>query len=318
MKILIYGAGVIGSICACKLEKAGNDVTVLARGTRYSELSNYGVRIQDINSKSRSVSKVKVIESLNPEEYYDYILVVMQKPQVESILHILEKNCSSNIVFMVNNALGYERWAKVIGDERLLIGFPSAGGERVDGIVKYFVGRGIIRLFQTTTFGEYNGKQSKRVKKLIKVFNNAGIPSVFCNDMDAWQKYHVSIVTSIANMLYKYNGNNYELSKSSEDIKFMLQGIKEGFSVLNSLGYSITPFKLNYFNLPNGFLSLMLKPLMARKIAEITMSRHTMVAVEEMKCLQDEFDSLISKSGIRTQAIDELKGYLYHQVNIIM
>jgi hypothetical protein len=45
------------------------------------------------------------------------------------------------------------------------------------------------------------------------------------------------------------------------------------------------------------------------------MSKHAMVAVEEMKCLQDEFDLLIAKSGIKTQAIDILKSYLYSQYN---
>lgn len=34
MRILVYGAGVIGSIFAEKLAVAGNDVTILARGKR--------------------------------------------------------------------------------------------------------------------------------------------------------------------------------------------------------------------------------------------------------------------------------------------
>lgn len=310
MKFLIYGAGVIGSIFACKLQKSGNDVTVLARGNRYSEILSQGVVIQEVKSKSYLSSKVKVIKKLDPDEYYDYIMVVMQKPQVKNIVHILEKNCSSNIVFIVNNALGYKNWAKVIGAERVMIGFPSAGGERVEGIVKYFIGNGAIRLFQTTTFGEYNQKKSKRVKKLIKAFNNAGISSVYCSNMDAWQKYHVSIVTCIANSLYKYDGNNYELCQNSKDILLMIQGIKEGFSVLKSLGYSVTPLKLNYFKLPSILLLLIFKPLMNKEIAEITMSKHAMVAIKEMKCLQDEFDILITKSGIKTQAIDKLRSYL--------
>jgi len=312
VKILVYGAGVIGSIFACKLANAGVDVTLLARGSRYQELCDQGVIIQDVNSDVLSVKKLKVIEQLDEGDYYDYIIIAMQKPQVASILNIIKNNCSPNIVFIVNNALGYDQWAKEIGAERLMIGFPSAGGERVEGTVKYFVGRGIIRLFQTTTFGEYKGTHSKRVGNLIQVFNEAGIPSVYCEKMDLWQKYHVGIVTCIGNILYKYNGNNYELAKNSKDIKLMLQGIKEGFLVLNALNYQVTPFKLNYFKLPNALLILIFKPLMGSRLAEITMSKHAMAAIEEMKCLQDEFDSLIVQSGIITPAIDELKGYLYH------
>lgn len=34
MKILVYGAGVLGSLCAARLQYWGQDVTILARGTR--------------------------------------------------------------------------------------------------------------------------------------------------------------------------------------------------------------------------------------------------------------------------------------------
>ena len=40
MKILVYGAGVIGSIFAGKLAKTGYDITVLARG---NENKNSGI-----------------------------------------------------------------------------------------------------------------------------------------------------------------------------------------------------------------------------------------------------------------------------------
>lgn len=45
-----------------------------------------------------------------------------------------------------------------------------------------------MRAFQTTTFGEYSGRKTERVRCLINVFRRAGFPSVFCADMDSWQK----------------------------------------------------------------------------------------------------------------------------------
>jgi len=42
MKILVYGAGAIGSIFAGKLIKAGFNVTVLARNERYNEHKSNG------------------------------------------------------------------------------------------------------------------------------------------------------------------------------------------------------------------------------------------------------------------------------------
>lgn len=73
----------------------------------------------------------------------------------------------------------------------------------------YFIGKGIQRAFQATTFGAYSSEKTKRVEILIKLFNQAKIPSVFCKEMDAWQKTHVALVTNIANALYGFDCDSY-------------------------------------------------------------------------------------------------------------
>lgn len=310
MRILIYGAGAIGSIFAGKLALAGADITVLARGKRLNEIEENGIILKATYSTKHETIKVKVVDDLTDDDIYDYILVVMQKTQVDAVLPTLAKNSSPNIVFVVNNSLGYAEWANALGVDRLMIGFPSAGGERREGVVHYFIGRGISRAFQTTTFGELDGRSSGRLKALIGAFNAAGIPTVSSSNMDAWQKTHVAMVTSIGNALYKYNSDNYALAKATKDVRLMIEGIKEGLGVIKALGYKITPAKLNYYKLPTVLLSLMFKIIMSTKLAEVAMARHTVVARDEMRMLQKEFDSLILKAGLHTPAIDELRKYL--------
>ncbi len=186
MKFLIYGAGVIGSIFAAKLSHTGYDVTVLARKERYRELAAHGIVLQGAYTNQKEIYKVNVIDSLESNDVYDYILVVMQKTQVDAVLPILARNHSPNIVFVVNTPLGYDEWIKNIGQKRLMIGFPSAGGERRGGIVNYFVGKGIARIFQTTTFGEPDGNITPRLKNIVKAFSHARIPAVTTKNMDAW------------------------------------------------------------------------------------------------------------------------------------
>ncbi|MGE5494912.1 MAG: ketopantoate reductase family protein [Burkholderiales bacterium] len=306
MKILIYGAGVIGSIFAGKLAASGHDVTVLARGNRAEEIRKNGITLF-VPGKKEETLAVKVSDNLAADDLYDYIIVTMQRTQIDSVLPILADNQSMNIVFVVNTAGGYEKWAQAVGRERLMLGFPSAGGERANGKVSYFIGKGMMRLFQTTTFGDYTGRKTDRVRLLIKAFKRAGIPSVFCADMDAWQKTHVAMVTSIASALYRFDCNNYRLAKSFADVKLMMKGIKEGFLVLNKLGYSTTPFKLWYLKLPVWMTGSIFKMIMGTKLAEITMAKHCIAAKQELLFLQAEFDELIAKSGLRTPAIDQLR-----------
>ncbi len=307
MKILIYGAGVIGSIFAGKLALSGNDITVLARGKRLNEIKQNGIILVNPKSKVIEKAKVNVIDTLYPEDIYDYILVVMQKTQVGDIFSALSQNHSENIVFVVNTADGYQQWADNIGAERLMLGFPSAGGERKNGSVNYFIGKGIQRVFQTTTFGEYNGQKSVRVKKLIKLFNQAKIPSVFCSDMDSWQKTHVALVTNIANALYGFDCDNYKLGKSYKDVKLMVKGIQEGRLVLKSNGIKPMPRKLLWIDMPSPILAFIFSVFMRTTLAETSMAKHCISAKSEMILLQNEFDKLIEKSKISTPAIDILK-----------
>ena len=58
MKILIFGAGVLGCNLARNLFRAGKDVTLLARGNWAEEIQTNGLRIKDKFSPRVSVSRV--------------------------------------------------------------------------------------------------------------------------------------------------------------------------------------------------------------------------------------------------------------------
>lgn len=47
MRILVFGAGVIGCNLARNLYRAGKDVTLLTRGNWAEEIKNNGLRIKD-------------------------------------------------------------------------------------------------------------------------------------------------------------------------------------------------------------------------------------------------------------------------------
>lgn len=311
MKFLIYGAGVIGSIFAGKLTEAGYEVTVLARGKRYDELTENGLILRKSGTAKREITYPAIINTLEENDIYDYVMVVMQKTQVADVLPVLKVNRSKNIVFVVNNPLGYSEWMKAVGKNRVMIGFPAAGGDRTNGIVNYFIMSGVLSLFQTTTFGELSGRKSKRLAKLIYIMRTAGIPSTTSPNMDAWQKTHVAFVTALANLLYQYDSDNYEASKHYKDLCTCANAIKEGFSVIEELGYRITPGKMKIYSLPAPLLSFFMKLIFNTKFSETVMAKHTIAARGEMKCLQREFDTLIRLSRLEAPNIERLSRYLY-------
>lgn len=310
MRVLIYGAGVIGSIFAGRLARSGVDVTVLARGKRLEEIRRTGIVLMNPKTRRKETAHVKTIDTLEPSDLYTYVFVVMQRSQVDAVLPTIACNGSRNVVFVVNTAGGYDAWASALGPERLLIGFPSAGGERVDGVVQAFIGKGLLRMFQTTTFGECDGRRTERIDTLIRLFRRAGIPSVCSHDMDAWQKTHVALVCNVANALYGCRCDNVRLGRSRSSVRQMVLAIQEGRRVLRKNGIRPTPWKLAWLDAPAGIVTASFCWFMKTKLAETTMAKHCMVAHGEMRHLQMEFDALICRSGLHTPAIDRLREQL--------
>ena len=103
MKILVYGAGVLGCNLARNLLRAGKDVTLLARGNWAAEIKQNGLRIKDKFSLRTSVSRIPVVTELAPDAMYDVIFVVLRYTQLDSALDTLRANRTKNIVFVGNN-----------------------------------------------------------------------------------------------------------------------------------------------------------------------------------------------------------------------
>lgn len=78
-----------------------------AREKRFAELKNNGIVLVDQQTKKVEQVNINVIDTLMPEDQYDYIIVIMQRTQVDAILPVLAQNRS--LVFVVNTAGGYEK-----------------------------------------------------------------------------------------------------------------------------------------------------------------------------------------------------------------
>ncbi|MFC7559099.1 ketopantoate reductase family protein [Paenibacillus farraposensis] len=167
-RLLIFGAGVIGSVYALRFAQYGLDVTVLARGKRLDELKKNGLRYND-NGTIKQIP-IKTIDKLEDDDVYDYIFVPVRYDQVESALTVIKNNQSKTIVTLTNT-MGYDHWLEIVGD-RLLPGFPGAGGDIKEDVLYAQFGS---EKHQGTIFGEINGLVTERVKDLAKIFETVDL-----------------------------------------------------------------------------------------------------------------------------------------------
>jgi 2-dehydropantoate 2-reductase len=305
MKILIVGAGVLGSVVAAKLQNSGHRVSLLARGQRLADLREHGLVIENYATRQRETASVQLLETLDPEEFYDAALVLVRKNQLERVLELL-RPCSSipYFVFMHNNAAGPRQMVEALGAGRVLLGFPGGGGERDGWLVRYLIAS---RRGQPTVLGELDGSISSRLIELGQVMEAAGFPIEFSQNMDAYQKTHVVLISPIVNALYLAGGDNYRLARTRDGVVFMVRAIREGLHVLKRLGIPVTPRRYRALTwLPEPLLVSSLRRILATQRAELALARHANTARDEMQELAGEVHSLAQAARMRMPNFEQL------------
>lgn len=308
MDILIYGAGVLGSLYALRLHEAGHKVTLLARGQRLEDLRQHGLVLENADTGERNTAEVRLIETLPPNEPFDWALVVLRKNQVASILPALAANQTiPNIAFLVNNAAGAGEMVAALGAERVVLGFPGAGGRREGAVVHYRMMAGKV---QPITLGELDGQPSLRLLRLANALEGAGLPVTICNNMDAWLKTHVALVSPMANAIYLAGGDNQRLARTRDGIIMMVRAIREGLQVLEALRIPITPGHYNVLKwIPEPLIVAVLQRSLGSERVKLLLASHANAARDEMATLADEFQALARRSGLNTPNLDRLYAY---------
>ncbi|WP_081907425.1 MULTISPECIES: ketopantoate reductase family protein [Luteibacter] len=128
MKIILIGAGRIGSVLAFHLARAGHDVTVVARGKRLDALRREGA-IVTVEGRRAPVS---MLAELDPATPYDLAIATLPEHQIGDLLPSLAASQAKTILLMFNTFEGTARYRSVIGAERFAFGFPNMTSALVD------------------------------------------------------------------------------------------------------------------------------------------------------------------------------------------
>ena len=290
--ILIFGAGVIGSVYAVELSKAGHDVSVYARSARLAALQTKGLLYNEHGIVKKA--NVSIIDRLDDSARYDYVFVTVRYEQAERALGELSRHPCPNVVTFINNPDGFALWEKLVGSGRLIPAFAGAGGGIENDVLHYCLTPALI---QSTTFGEIDGCVTGRINRLATLFKTAKMSFSICSDMDSWMKSHLALVLPLAQGVYAGSGNCKTVAKNKEAIHEIALSLKRSFQALKHKGITITPSKLNIIRLcPMPILRLTLKTIFRTRMAINLIDKHTGSAKGEIDTLQKRFDELVVKA----------------------
>lgn len=315
MNILFFGAGPLGSVYAHLLHENGEDVTVLDQGERYDWVKINGLVLINEMTCEKNSSRVKVVNKLKPEDKYDLVIVMIRKNKLLPVFKILASSPGiKKILFMGNNALGFDEYLKHLPAEKLLFGFPGAGGGIQQQIVHYADREKPNARRRAVTIGEIDGKTRERTLAVKSLFESAGVPVDLSPDIDGWLKYHVALVSPLVGALYKHDCDCNQTAHDMETCRALVRAAKEGGDVLRALGYTKRePFQYNLFYWLPEFMNIMaVKGLLHSKFAEIAFAMHARAARDEFQDLAREFDQLAAKTALNTPNIDTLNSYIFN------
>jgi 2-dehydropantoate 2-reductase len=204
MKVCVIGAGAIGGLLAAKLARAGEEVSVIARGAHLAAIASNGLTL--IEEGAETVAKVSASDRIADVGEQDLIILGMKAHQVAAVVGDLPTIMGAQTaVLTAQNGIPWWYFFKHGGPhEGARLESVDPGGviadhvpiDRVIASVVYPAAEierpGVIRHIEGKRFslGEIDGSKSERILRVAEVFTRAGFKAPVVNDVRAeiWTK----------------------------------------------------------------------------------------------------------------------------------
>src|SRR5215831_6155104 len=117
MKIVILGAGALGTVLGAHLARVGEDVTLIARGQRAAYLQEHGATITGLVNFT-----VPITVATNPQQIHeaDVLIVSVKTYDMALALKSIKHLQVENVLSLQNGVLKNEQLAQTFGWDKVL------------------------------------------------------------------------------------------------------------------------------------------------------------------------------------------------------
>ena len=290
MKILVFGAGVLGCNLARNFFRAGKDITLLARGAWGESIQKNGLRIKDKFSPRMSVSRIPVVTELKAKDKYDVIFVVLRYTQFDAILDTLRMNPTKNIVF-VGNDVRASALSASLPEKNVMFAFASSAGHRER---EYVASIDLKKI----TIGQIAGAPSNETL-IGQIFDGTKYKVAYEPNMEDYLLCHAAFVLPVAFACYKVDGDLKKLKGDTAYLSRMIDANIEGYRAIRSAGHTILPKEDTDFESAAYRKTCLrfFKLICATSLGKICVSDHAMNAVDEMSALDRDLKRFFEEAG---------------------
>jgi 2-dehydropantoate 2-reductase len=311
MRILMFGAGVIGTVYGYALAQAGMDVTHYVRpGKKQALEKGIWLRLLDGRLKPAQEMSVhyqlKIVDALAPTDDYDFYIVSVRHYQLESVLPILKNNLGrADVLFFNGNWSGFEHIDRVLPPARYLWGFPVAGGGyTLDGVLN-------AALLDEVRLGEVDGQATPRLAQLKAIFKQARLKVDIQQNIQHWLWVHFAINSGVIAAAFRAGGAR-QLLNSVPCLHDAILAGREALTVCKARGVNVQNFADAKAFYQPSWLGAMVVWLMMKtnKPARKIMETHT--ALDELQEIYRDVLKSAEAMGIALPHYLALREYVEH------
>jgi 2-dehydropantoate 2-reductase len=169
MKILVMGAGAVGAYFGARLQQAGEQVVLCARGDNLRALREHGLAVKSY--KGDFAVRVEATDDPRDDGPYELILFCVKSYDTERAARTIDGclNAGGAILTVQNGVENEVRLCELFGADAVMAGNARIGAEMIAP------GQLVHRTGGFIEFGELDGRDTARARKLAEIFQRAGI-----------------------------------------------------------------------------------------------------------------------------------------------
>lgn len=312
MKILIYGAGIVGCTYGWQLSEAGCDITVLVRPGKKESIEQDGVTINcsDFRSGTKVVKEIvfrpKVIDHLSADNDFEYIIITTSNLHLTEILPILKESAGqAQILFFQNMWIDdlYEI-EKYLSPNQYFFGFPfMAGGGRESNTI-YSAISGLK--YSHTPLGEIDGSITPRVQKIADVLEKANLKPMLYKQIKVWLITHYAVAAGLSAGIIMAGGGK-AFSSDTKILRHTFKAIREGLEVCSKIGFDSKSEKSNkLYYLPLFIGTAIAKKVYSNEALCLMFDGHTQHSPGEMQKMLNDIIDCARSNNIPTPYLRDL------------
>ena len=310
VRILMFGAGVVGTLYGWALTRAGHDVRLLVKPSNRGRFEDGPIKISIIDARtsrhSRSWDEFSpvLVETFYPNDNYDLILVTVKHDQTTEALPALKQTADrALILFFGNHWDDLDEIKRQLG-ETYVLGSPRGGG----AFSNHTISGGLT---PDITLGEPSGELTDRIKRIARLFRQAGFKPRIEKDIVRW--LYVSFAQNCAMVGASTKARGYQnLASDPAAIRDLYDATREALAIVRGRGIDPTAVgqARSFYYIPKRLFVPLFRRLATREEILAMADGHTRYAPAEMKRIYYDVLNTGERLGIATPTLKRYKPFI--------